>query len=205
MNTRKPKTAKSKVKDEIEVAIIFGAEGGNLEVERATIEGVVKYRLHYYDGSADFLNEEDRAGLDVVDQRSEWFPDLEQALASSRWEWWMMSLAKIAPDLMAELLRIINASPEIKSCIEERPLSFRRLKEKKEKIPSIEEIQKLRAEDDVPARSLWSSEDRVLGMTKEDEDAVINARAADWDYNGTDGYEPKAAKAILDKYTLKRC
>ena len=128
MSPRKAKTAKSK--DDTEVAIEFGAEGGSLEVERATVEGAIKYRLHYYDCTSMFLNEEDSAGLDIVDERSKWYPGLEQALASSRWEWWMFSLAKIAPDLKKELRRIIEANLEITAYLDRHPFSFRRLKGK---------------------------------------------------------------------------
>jgi hypothetical protein len=197
MNKSKNTTSK----DETEIVIEFGAEGGSLEVERTKIEGAFKYRLHYYDGTIMFLNEEDCGGLVIEDKWSDWFPDLAQALASSRWEWWMMSLAKIAPDLKPELRRIIEANPVAKSYIDENPFSFRRLFRKKENEPSIEEIRRIRAEDPTPCRCLWSGDDMELGMTEEDKQAVIDARHEDWDYNGTDGYEPPAAKAILDKYT----
>jgi len=69
-----------------------------------------------------------------------------------------------------------------------------------EERPSIEEIRRIRASDPVPARKLWDADDDALGMTEEEQEIVENARQEDWDYNGTDGYEPPAAKAILDKY-----
>jgi len=197
-----PEIESGEPEPEIEGAIEFGGELCSLTVERTKIDGSPKYRLHVEDYSAGEMLDEPENN---VDYRTEWASDLEQALASLRGQWWAMHLSRIAPDLIEKLRDIIKTSPAVKSFLESHPDNMQyieRLEEAlgREERRSIEEIRRVRASDPVPARVLWSEADDELGMTWADRTAVIDARHEDWDYNGMDGYEPPAAKAILDKY-----
>jgi len=106
-NGRNNRNAEPPMGDEAEKVIGFGGELCSLSVERAIIDGSPKYRLHVNDYSAGELLDEPE---NDVDYRTEWFPELEQALARER-GWSQMHLSYVAEDLEEELLRVAESYP----------------------------------------------------------------------------------------------
>ena len=174
---------------------------GDIEVEVRKINGAFQYRLSYL-----YSNENGSP------KHSKWFPDLEQALASSMWKWWqgyMPAVMPVGPYMLEELRRIIKTSPAVKSYVENHPNSMyeiMRFERMIEDIANYKEmylnqcnLMELRwawAPDPVPLL-LWSERDEALGMTEEEKAIVIAKRQADWDYPG---HEPPESQAIIDKY-----
>jgi len=183
----------------IELALHFEFDGGALMVERKKTKGAFKYRLHYYDCIATRGDEKEG---DAVQDYSKWFPDLEQALASSRWRWYMMSLVEIGLGLTTEeLRRIIKTSPAVNSYFERFPDQIHHIAALEERLSREDKLRDWASHiASVPAGRLWSQEDEALGMTEGDRAIVVARRLEDCAFNGTDGYEPSEAKEILDRY-----
>lgn len=168
-------------------------------VEQKKTKGAFQYRLHYYDCIATTSYEED---CGVIEDHSEWFPDLELALASSKWRWYVMHLAEIGLCLATEeVRRILKTSPAVKAYFERYPDQLHHIAALEERLSREDMLRDLASHiASVPAACLWSEGDEALGMTTGDKAIVIARRLEDSAFNGRDGYEPPDAREILDRY-----